>query len=208
MFSWGTHAQLPCETQGPKATRSPLMRALMQTGDKSYLPALVGCDTHPLQPQPRPSSSPPSPSSPWLPTPSLSCGSLGVCSPAAIMVFSVLLVFAQVLHPSRTLWIFLTALLPACSYRQQCRSCPILALLPHQHEASLCPESPLSHMLLNCSCQIPASMQGGERSLTWGFSNLPTWPLPAPPMSRQITAHPHLSQGHDGPGYGPGKLLQ
>lgn len=71
---------------------------------------------------------------------------------------------------------FLTALSPACSYYHQRRSCPLLTLLPHQHEASLCPEAPLSRMLLNHGCQIPASAQGGDGPPPQSFDDLPTLP--------------------------------
>lgn len=39
----GTHAQPCCNTQGAKGTKSPLMRTLLQMGDKSSLPVSTGC---------------------------------------------------------------------------------------------------------------------------------------------------------------------
>lgn len=43
----GTRAQPCCKTRGPKGTKSPLTRTLLQMGDKSSLPASAGCDILP-----------------------------------------------------------------------------------------------------------------------------------------------------------------
>lgn len=43
----GTRAQPCCKTWGPKGTKSPLTRTLLQMGDKSSLPASAGCDILP-----------------------------------------------------------------------------------------------------------------------------------------------------------------
>lgn len=116
----------------------------------------------------------------------------GVSPPAAAVAFSTPLVFARVLSPAGTPWIFSQPYRQPAATTSKRRSCPVLTLLPHQHEASLCPETPPSLTLLNHGCQIPASAWGGERPLPQGFSDLPAWPLQAPPVPRQITARPRL----------------
>lgn len=108
------------------------------------------------------------------------------------MTFSTPLVFAQVLSPAGTPWIFSRPYRQPTAITSSARGCPTFASLPHQHEASLCPGSPPSRTLLNRGRQIPASARGGERPLPRGFGDLPAQPPRAPPVPRQITARPRL----------------
>lgn len=185
----GERVQPHCDTHGPKATRSPIE-------DKSSLPASAGNDI-------LPAITPPSPAPPRSPLPFLQ--GTGCLSP----IYNHGIFHAIGFHSTAELcWEpldFLTALSPACSCNQQCRSCPILALLPHPHKASLCPETPSCHMLLNRGCQIPASMQGRKRPPP----QHPSMASVRPPVPRLITARlclPFPEQGWAG--MQPGKLPQ
>lgn len=118
------------------------MRTLLQTGDKSSLPTSA---EHDIPPATAPA--------PVLILPFTSMFSLAAhpqpllwgtgcyspsCSSGIFHTFS----FCSSTKPSWDSLDFLMALSPTCSYYQQCRSFPDFALLPHQHDASLCPETP------------------------------------------------------------------
>lgn len=87
---------------------------------------------------------------------------------------------------------FLTALSPACSCYQKHRSCPILALLPHQHEASLCPERSTELHAAEPQLPDPCLCAGRGETPPRGFGDLPARPPRAPPVPRQIMACPRL----------------
>lgn len=118
----------------------------------------------------------------------------GVSPPAAAVAFSTPLgFFSSSTKPHWDSLDFLPALSPACSYYQQRRSCPVLSLLLHQHETSLCPNSAESH---TAEPRLPDPClclgRGRDPPPRGFFGDLPVWPLPAPPVPRQITACPRL----------------